>query len=185
MLVSKPWGWLAVHRGWRPKENGRPGTPLRYQGNRGSCYALGVRFRPAQNNPAETGWIGMLDGLEVLIFEDSDDTRDALELLLAGHGLRVRSAGSVEQALAAYGKQLPDLLISDIGRGEDGHALIRASRKAEEGSGRRMHALAVSGFARDQDVKMSLEAGFDEHLPKPIDIDHLVDRIRVLVGRSG
>lgn len=127
-----------------------------------------------------------LPPLNVLLVEDDADTRHALELTLEEHGSRVRSAASVRQALEAYNTRPPDVIISDIGMpGEDGYVLIRAIRELEEGRNHRTLAIAMTGFASRQDHETALRAGFDEHIPKPVEPDVLFERLRVLAASRG
>jgi CheY-like chemotaxis protein/anti-sigma regulatory factor (Ser/Thr protein kinase) len=119
--------------------------------------------------------------LDVLVVEDDADSREALEWALRETGARVRSAESVQQALAPYSARPPDVLISDVGMpGEDGYVLIRAIRERKEGRSRRTLAIAMTGFAGRQDREMALRAGFDEHVAKPAELEQLLDRVRLL-----
>jgi PAS domain S-box-containing protein len=136
---------------------------------------------PASVLPKDTAF-----GLDVLLVEDDADTRSALEVALGDHGSRVRSAGSVRQALDAYHARPPDVLISDIGLpGENGYVLIRAIRELEEGRSHRTLAIAMTGFAGRQDLEMALRAGFDEHVAKPVEPDTFLERLRVLAASRG
>jgi PAS domain S-box-containing protein len=141
---------------------------------------------PARRPEPPTAPAASLAGTDVLIVEDDDDWRHALELALAARGARVRAVPSAAAALAAWRSRPPDVLVSDIGMpGEDGYALIRTIREREDGRRHRTLAIAVTGFAGRDDRQMALRAGFDEHLAKPVEIDALLDRIRVLaVGRA-
>jgi CheY-like chemotaxis protein/anti-sigma regulatory factor (Ser/Thr protein kinase) len=119
--------------------------------------------------------------LDVLVVEDDADSREALGWALRETGARVRSAESVQQALAPYSARPPDVLISDVGMpGEDGYVLIRAIRERKEGRSRRTLAIAMTGFAGRQDREMALRAGFDEHVAKPAELEQLLDRVRLL-----
>jgi signal transduction histidine kinase/ActR/RegA family two-component response regulator len=126
---------------------------------------------------------GTLRKLDVLLVEDDADSRDALALVLQSHGSRVRSTGSVREALAAYDLQPPDVVISDVGMpGENGYVLIRAIRDREEGRSHRTLAIAITGFAGRHDQETALRAGFDEHVAKPVAPDDLLERVRVLAA---
>ena len=124
---------------------------------------------------------------DVLLVEDDADTREALQIVLQGHGSRVRSVASVRQALEAYDAHPPDLIISDVGMpGENGYVLIRAIRDHEEGGSHRTLAIAITGFASREDHESALRAGFDEHVAKPVAVHHLLDRMRALAAaRTG
>ena len=138
-------------------------------------------FRRAPSKPAvDAGTLGTLD---VLLVENDTDTREALQIVLENHGSRVRSVASVRQALEAYDAHPPDLVISDVGMpGENGYVLIRAIRDHEKGRSHRTLAIAITGFASREDHETALRAGFDEHVAKPVEVDDLLDRVRVLAA---
>jgi PAS domain S-box-containing protein len=123
--------------------------------------------------------------LDVLLVEDETDSREALGLAAARRGLRVRLAASAREALDACAAQPPDVIVSDVAMPEmDGYALIRVlrAREAEAGGARRTLAIAMTGFASRVDREAALRAGFDDHLGKPIEVDALLDRIRLHVS---
>jgi CheY-like chemotaxis protein len=130
---------------------------------------------------AATAPAASLEGRDVLVVENDADSRQSLELALRSRGARVRAVASVDAALAEWDAHRPDLVISDIGMpGQDGYALLRTIRDREDGHGSRTPAIAVTGFAGREDRQTALRAGFDAHLAKPIDLDVLLERIRVL-----
>lgn len=118
--------------------------------------------------------------LPVLLVEDHPDSAEALAALLDLAGCDVTVAGSVKQALAAAGDE-HRLLISDLalpdGSGRDLLARLRAA-------GRELDAIVLSGFGTDEDVRKSLDAGFREHLTKPVDVDELLAVLRRLAPRG-
>jgi CheY-like chemotaxis protein len=88
-------------------------------------------------------------------------------------GYRVRTAGSLGQALEAVAREEFDLLVSDIELGDgSGLDLMRAVR-----SGRPVPGITLSGFGSDEDVAQSLAAGFAAHLTKPVDLRRLITAI--------
>jgi PAS domain S-box-containing protein len=106
----------------------------------------------------------------VLIADDNRDGADvlAMALGLAGHQVRVAYDGC--SALAAAREFLPDVALLDVAMpGLDGHALARALRA--ESCGRDILLCALTGWGQDQDRLRALEAGFDHHFTKPIDMD--------------
>ena len=122
-----------------------------------------------------------LSGVEILLVEDDADSRQALGMALAETGARVRHAGSVAEALSAYDAKPPDIVVSDIGMPErDGYALIREIRRREGSGGRRIAAIAMTGFASRHDREAALHAGFDDHIGKPVSIAALVARLCAL-----
>jgi PAS domain S-box-containing protein len=126
---------------------------------------------------------GSLDGVHVLVVDDESDARDALALVLERCGARVTVAASVAEALAAWVRDTHDVLLSDIAMpGEDGYSLIRkiASQRPD---GRALPAAAVTAYATAEDRRRALEAGYREHLVKPVDPAVLVATVARLAGR--
>ena len=103
--------------------------------------------------------------------------------MLEDQGAKVSSFASAEDALAALKTNKPTVLVCDIGMPKtDGYQLIRKLR-AEEPRGGRIPALALTAFARSEDRKRCLVAGYQAHLAKPFDVGELVLVIADLVGR--
>jgi PAS domain S-box-containing protein len=108
--------------------------------------------------------------LEILLVEDHDDTARVLSRLLERLGHRVRIADSVASALLAA-EQPFDLLLSDIGLPDGtGNDLIRQLR---EGRHVNVPAVALTGFGMEEDIAKSREAGFTDHLTKPVNFQRL------------
>lgn len=104
----------------------------------------------------------------VLVVEDSDDAREALQLLLELEGHEVSVAGNGSEALAAALEHPPDVALIDIGLpGIDGFEVARCLRATPHGS--TMRLLALTGYSCPEDRARVLEAGFDDHLVKPVD----------------
>jgi signal transduction histidine kinase/CheY-like chemotaxis protein len=141
--------------------------------------ALAERSAPASDvHPSP----GELAGVSALLVEDDPDGREALRLALEHAGASVQACGSPADARVAMALATPDVLVSDIGMpGEDGHAFLRWVRA----QGNYVPAVAITGFASKQDREEAMAAGFDEHVPKPIDTDALVLKLRDMVRRSG
>jgi signal transduction histidine kinase len=124
-----------------------------------------------------------LDGVHVFVVDDEPDARELLRRVLEDQGAQVTSFGSAESVLEALKATKPTVLVSDIGMpGMDGYQLIRALRAGESRTGR-LAALALTAFARAEDRKRSLVAGYQTHLAKPFDVAELVLVIAGLVGR--
>ena len=129
----------------------------------------------------------LLAGLTVLLVEDDPDASEIVSVILADRGATVRLAADVQGALASAQSVWPDLLLSDIGLPHrDGHDLIRVLR-AMQGANELPYlaAIALTAFARPQDCRQALEAGFDRHLPKPLNPHALMLNIRELVPLPG
>lgn len=114
--------------------------------------------------------------LRILLVEDHKDTLRSLKFLLNRLGHQVLSAENMTEALRISEAEQFDLLLSDIGLPDgSGLELIRQIRQKRE-----VNAIAVSGYGMDEDIQRSQEAGFFEHLTKPISLDRLqevIDRI--------
>jgi CheY-like chemotaxis protein len=120
----------------------------------------------------------------VLIVEDESAAAEAMWQFLEAAGARVRIATSAASAREALALHRPNVLVCDIGLpGEDGYQLLNSIRKREgEWHTPRVGAVAVTAFAGDDDRRRALEAGFDEHVPKPVDPGQLIDVLARVVG---
>ncbi|RQT97037.1 response regulator [Burkholderia cenocepacia] len=124
-----------------------------------------------------------MDGLSVLLADDDVPAQEALAHLLRGLGAHVQTANSAEEALARLAAGAFDILISDLAMpGADGYALLRSVR-AREGDRRRIYALALTGLASIHDRDSAIEAGFDDHLPKPVNFQLLLEKLSLGRGR--
>ncbi|HKV36775.1 MAG TPA: PAS domain S-box protein [Pyrinomonadaceae bacterium] len=118
---------------------------------------------------------GKLKDLRILVVEDDADTRDLLAALLLQHGAEVIAVNSSVTALPAVERVKPDLIISDIGMtGENGYAFISKVRSLDPEAGGRIPAIALTAYAGKQDRRRALLAGFQMHLPKPVEPDDLL-----------
>jgi signal transduction histidine kinase/CheY-like chemotaxis protein len=112
--------------------------------------------------------------LRILLVDDHKDTVRTLNLLLTRLGYAVESAESVNEALAAANKSHFDLLVSDIGLPDgSGLDLMRRIREKQQIDG-----IALSGFGMEDDLRKSREAGFVDHLIKPVNLDRLQAALR-------
>jgi len=99
-----------------------------------------------------------------------------LEMVLALYGVRVESADSAREAFEKIRKVKPDVLVSDIGLpGEDGYDLIRKVRALPRESGGQIPAIALTGYVSVQDRNLALDAGFHDHIPKPVNPNQLLE----------
>lgn len=126
-----------------------------------------------------------LNGLRVLVVDDEPDARQLLTTVLSPYGAQVMTAASAAEALAAVPQFHPDVLVSDIGMPkEDGYVLIRQLRGLPPEQGGRIPAVALTAYARSEDRTQALLAGFQLHIPKPVNPAELVAVIANLTGRT-
>jgi CheY-like chemotaxis protein/anti-sigma regulatory factor (Ser/Thr protein kinase) len=125
-------------------------------------------------------------GLRVLIVDDEPAVLEALALVLRGEGCEVVKCRSVPRALAALRRGRWDAVISDIAMpGDDGYTFMRRLRDQDPLGRRHIPAIALTAHARPQDELRAIEAGFDVHLPKPVEAEDLVGAIADIVERQG
>jgi len=111
-----------------------------------------------------------LDGLRLLIVDDSEDSVEMIGLLLRQRGAHVTTVTSGAAALEYATDGQFELVISDIGMPEiDGLEMIRRLRKQTRHA--TVPAVALTGFTTDEDIQEIYTAGYTAHLPKPIDFD--------------
>jgi len=137
------------------------------------------RQTSAGNKPAK------LTGIRVLIIDDLDETRRAFSVMLQSCGALTKTAASAKAGLAALAQFKPNLVLCDIAMPrEDGLSFIRKVRELKPGRGRKVLAVAVTAYAGTDNVRQALDAGFDAHLAKPVDVVDLSRVIKKLTGHG-
>jgi PAS domain S-box-containing protein len=154
-----------------------PGT------DRGATFTLRFPIRPAEGVPAavapETRQPGAvrpssdemvdLTGIKVLLVDDEPDARELLTEVLQQCGAVVVATHSADEAVRLIPRERPAVLLSDIGMpGEDGYKLISRVRALPPESGGNLPAAAITAYARSDDARRALAAGYQRHAPKPI-----------------
>jgi PAS domain S-box-containing protein len=125
-----------------------------------------------------------LAGVRVLVVEDEADTRDLLVAALGHSGAEVDPAASASEAMAALRRHRPDVMVCDIGMpGEDGYALLSRVRALAAEDGGLVPAVALTAYARSDDRRRALAAGYQVHLSKPVDPDELISAVARMAGR--
>lgn len=125
-----------------------------------------------------------LDGLRVLVVDDDPDAVMLAKAILAGAGATVRTCVSAADALRVLQDWRPVVLVSDIEMpDEDGYSLIRKVRALGPDDGGRTPAIALTAYGRAQDRMRSFAAGYNMHVPKPVDPAELVTIVASLAGR--
>jgi PAS domain S-box-containing protein len=153
-------------------ESAPPGESREAQRERVSSYFAGLECPPE------------LDGVRVLLVEDDADSRELLVMVLEHCRAEVVAAPGSEEALRALEGWRPDVIISDIEMpGEDGYTFIRRLRALPAGRGGDTPAAALTADARAEDRMRALVAGFQLHVPKPVEPAELVTVVASLAGR--
>jgi CheY-like chemotaxis protein len=143
------------------------------------------RFHPA----APTGELlpnrVRLDGVRVLVVDDDADALELASAILGTAGAQVRTCLTAAQALETMQEWRPDVLVSDIEMpGEDGYTLIRKVRALDAGQGGRTPAVALTAYGRMEDRVRTLSAGYNMHVPKPVDPGEFTTIIASVAGRA-
>jgi CheY-like chemotaxis protein len=126
-----------------------------------------------------------LTGIRVLVVDDDADARDMLKVALEQYGASVRIAASAEDALAELALECPEVLVSDIEMPDtNGYELVRQLRHSDQQELRRLPAVALTAYARTEDRVKALLAGFQTHVPKPVEPAELVTVIASLAQRT-
>ena len=121
--------------------------------------------------------------VHILVLDDDVDMRDLIAMILEDAGALVATVGTVSAAMSTLLSARPHVAISDLAMpGEDGYAF--AERVRAEPTLRGVPLVAMTAYTRIEDRQRVLAAGFDRHVPKPIEPDQLVLAINEVLGRS-
>ncbi len=131
----------------------------------------------------------VLDGLRILVVDDERDARELVTTLLTRYGATVTPTSSCEEALIALTDAAAcerfDVIVSDIGLpGEDGYSLVRKVRELTPALGGAIPAVALTAYGRSVDRVKALSAGFQMHVPKPVEPVELAMVITSLTRRA-
>ena len=141
--------------------------------------------RPAAAGPRRAEAAPDLSGVRVAVVDDEADTREIIAEILKGARATVFLYDGMEAALAGLADAAADVLVSDIAMpGGDGYALLAEVRRREGGSGRRVPAIAMTALARSEDRVRALTEGFDRHLAKPVEPEHLLGVVAEVAPRK-
>jgi len=117
-------------------------------------------------------------GIRVLVVDDEPDMRNVVTFSLEQAGAEVMTFASAPKALEALAQFQPDILVSDIGMPDmDGYTLIKQIRALSPQQGGQIKAIALTAYASEFDQQQALQAGFQQHLAKPIEPDVLIRAI--------
>lgn len=149
--------------------------------DKGSTFSLRLpvpaKLAAAANTPRERA--GALEGVQVLVIDDSHDSADAIGLLIEAAGGEVRVAYDGATGIALAQASSPEAILLDIGMPiMDGYETCRRLRQL---LGKRVAIIAISGWGQDEVKQKAKQAGFDAHLTKPvpaIDLEEMVMQVR-------
>ena len=150
---------------------------------RGSTFSVFLPVRAVQLAGARRPQqMPRLTGVKVLVVDDDADAREVVSTALAQCGARTAAVKSAQEALQMLEQFQPDVLVSDIGMpGEDGYSFIRRVRALDDGV-RDVPAIALTGFANPDDEHRALTAGYQQFVPKPVEVDALAEVVRTLAA---
>src|ERR1700722_1276439 len=143
-----------------------------------------ARRHPTAAHIAQIAHVTRLENISVLVVDDDAETREALRSLLTSIGASVKTADSVEVAIAVLAESYPDVLVSDLGMpGRNGYWLIKEirAREKETGTSEHLPAVALTAYGRVEDRVEVFASGFDSHVMKPVDPAELAAIIKRLV----
>jgi PAS domain S-box-containing protein len=136
----------------------------------------------AGSGEARAGQATPLRGVTILLAEDDADTREAFTAIFTKAGADVTAVASAAEALTAFDRTPAQVVVSDIAMPQtDGYTLIRELRQRAEAKGQDFLAVALTAYARADDRVRALEAGYQEHVAKPVDPARLTDVVARLV----
>ena len=140
---------------------------------------VGVPAPPAGHMPRQDATVlSGLTGTSVLVVDDDDDSRALLVTMLRSQGAHSRGVSSVSAALELLTGEATDVILTDIGLPErDGYDLLGIIRQSGTPLAQ-VPVIALTAYARPDDCRRALEAGFDAFLTKPVDIERLCAEIR-------
>jgi CheY-like chemotaxis protein len=114
-----------------------------------------------------------LQGRRILLIEDNIDTREVMRFMLESEGAEVETAEGGTEGLRRAHAWKPQVVLCDIGLPDiDGLEVARRARR--DGSLDDTRLIALTGYGQPEDVQHALDAGFEAHLTKPINLDQLL-----------
>jgi PAS domain S-box-containing protein len=163
-----------MHGGSLLAESSGPGSGATFTVELPAVFGMqlgGLEAPPSDDNK-------VAEGVRVLLVEDHSDTREVLVGLLEASNYIVRAAGNVAAALQIAARERFDVVVSDLGLPDGtGYELMKQLRSQG------IKGIALSGYGMDQDHRRSREAGFLDHVVKPVDIHRLVAVIERVCSR--
>ncbi len=140
-----------------------------------------VRPEHARDAPGATA---RLDGVRILVVDDEPSARELFAVIVENAGAELKVAASVPEALDMLKTWWPHVLLSDIEMpSKDGYQLMDEVRALAESHPHPIAAVAITAHSRPEDKSRALDAGFQWHLPKPVEPAQLVSVVASLTGR--
>jgi len=147
--------------------------------------ADGADGHPVATTEAECSSSPDLKGIRVMIVDDNADAMNLVKHLLEQCGVSVSGCGTGQECLSRLPLWPTDVLISDIGMpGMDGYAMMRELRALPPEKGGETPAVALTAFARSEDRRRAMLAGFDMHVSKPVEPGELVAVVARMARRT-
>jgi signal transduction histidine kinase/ActR/RegA family two-component response regulator len=193
---------LAIVRNLVEAHGGSIGVTNVSQADRtGAMFSIRLPRRVSAQIPAASGpdlelaasgagpaWLGegpSLAGVQVLVVDDDPDARELVGTILERYGAEVALAASAQEGLNVLTKRVPHVVVTDIEMPqEDGYTFIRRIRSLPAGNGGRVPAAALTAYASVADRMKVLAAGFNMHVPKPVQPAELAMIVASLAGKS-
>lgn len=156
--------------------------------DKGSIFTITLPVDPTLKDQEREGLLPAslpLSNIRVVVLDDDEGTRDLIALILQESGAAVNMAHDAESAFPILEEFKPDVLVSDIGMpGVDGYQFIEMVRGLPADQGGEVPAVALTAFAREEDRQRALRAGFQAHLPKPVESSVLIQTLSQLVAKQ-
>jgi signal transduction histidine kinase/ActR/RegA family two-component response regulator len=159
--------------------------------NRGATFTIrlprqsdSAPIAVSEERPMTQRWSD-LEGFQLLVVDDNEDTRNVLATMLEAHGATITTAASVADARAALAHRLPDVLITDLAMPvEDGFGLLEYCRHHTDPRLRTLPILALTAYGGQQAHDRVIAAGFDAYLAKPVEPVEVGRVVRDLATRK-
>ena len=160
-------GLVALHGGTVRADSEGPGCGATFTVSLPLCRSV-----PAQPVSEEAAEMDLMPPCRVLVVDDNRDLAEGLRLLLTTLKAEVRVAHDGAEAVRICGNWQPTHVLMDLGMpGMDGYEAAR--RLCANHPNRTFRLVAISGWGGEEDVKQSLDAGFDQHVVKPVGVREL------------
>jgi PAS domain S-box-containing protein len=157
--------------------------------NHGATFTVTLPVRavtPADGgaaNGADEAEVTRLDGISVLVVDDEADARELIVAILAQRGAAVVGVGSPREARARLQSFRPQVIVCDVSMpGEDGYQFVQTIRQLPRDQGGDIPIVALTACAKVQDRRRAFDAGFNNHVPKPVNPEELASVIRNLAN---